>query len=44
MYVGGTVSGIQEWAEGRVNTKSDFRVGLDAGGKGKIDANMGRGD
>lgn len=36
MYVGGTISGIQEKAEGRLITASDEAVGFEAGKKGSI--------
>jgi len=36
MYMGGTLSGIQEKAEGKLNTTSDSVFALDAGKKGSV--------
>ena len=36
MYVGGTLTGVQEKAEGRLNTQSDTEIAFSAGGKGAI--------
>ena len=36
MYVGGTLSGVQEKAEGRLNTRSDVDFAFEAGNKGSI--------
>lgn len=36
MYVGGTLTGVQEKAEGKLDTKSESEIGFDAGKKGSI--------
>jgi hypothetical protein len=36
MYIGGTLSGIQEKAEGRLNTSSDTVFAMEAGKKGSV--------
>lgn len=36
VYVGGTLAGIQEKAEGKVNTTSDVLFGFEAGKKGAV--------
>ena len=36
MYVGGTVDGVKEKAEGRLSTTSDTTVTFDAGSKGSV--------
>lgn len=36
MYIGGTITGIQEKAEGRLNTSSDAAFAMEAGKKGSV--------
>lgn len=36
MYVGGTVAGVKEKAEGRLSTASDSTLNFDAGSKGSV--------